>query len=110
MIDIHLNRFREFVPFLYTFEERWSQLRDLSSAPVEPLQATEKTLDILSGLNVPVLSVRERILEEGRDSADYFISLTDGHLSELGHAHLASCIVEIMENEGLIRALERDAR
>ena len=95
------------IPFLYTFEEHWSQLRDLSPAPIEPLQATETTIDILSGLNVPVLSVRESIREDGRDSADYFISLTDGHLSELGHDRLASWIVESLEDEGLIR---RDAR
>jgi hypothetical protein len=91
------------IPFLYTFEERWPQLRELSSAPLEPLQATEATEGILTDLDVPVLSMRERIGAGKYDSADYFISLTDGHLSELGHAELAEWIFETMVAEGWTR-------
>ena len=90
------------IPFLYTFEERWQKLQGLSTAPIDPLHATDKTEQILAGLDVSTISVRNMILEKDAASERYFISLTDGHLSEYGHEQLARWVFHKMEQQGLV--------
>jgi hypothetical protein len=86
--------FAAVIPFLYTFEERWSKLRELSTAPVDPLHASNETEKILEKLEIPAVSMRAKIDASGVPSEEYFISLVDGHLSEFGHSQLASWIYE----------------
>jgi len=82
------------IPFLYTFEEHWPELQKLSSAPVQPRFATDQTEKILADLRVPVVSLRAKIAASGEPPERYFISLTDGHLSEFGHSQLAKWLLE----------------
>jgi hypothetical protein len=89
------------IPFLYTFEEKWSRLEELSSAPIDPLYASTHTEQILSELQVHAVSMRERIELSGVASDNYFISPTDGHLSEFGHAQLASWVFEAIGEGGI---------
>jgi len=90
------------IPFLYTLDDRWVKLQELSSAPIDPLNATNETERILKDLEVPTVSVRSRITKGSEASEDYFISLSDGHLSEFGHSRLAGWILEEMESERLV--------
>lgn len=91
------------IPFLYTFEERWSKLRELSTAPIDPLYASTETERILAKLEVPVIPIRAKIEMSGVPSEQYFISLTDGHLSEFGHFRLAQWVYEeIVKIQGAV--------
>jgi hypothetical protein len=100
------------IPYHSSFDPSWVARQEVAGIPLDPSHDTRAAATMLADNGIPHLSMREQIEASGLPSSSFFISHENGHLSDLGHAHLAQWILEELGRRGatLVSAPKLDYR
>ena len=92
------------VPYADTFDLDWVDSQRLMGRPVQADHATATVESILGDLEVPVISMRQRVSASGMNPHSFFHPLenpNNRHLSGFGHWSVAAWILEELRAIGL---------
>ena len=92
------------VPFVDTFDVDWVDGHKRKGRPLMAEHATATVESILGDLEVPVISVRQRISASGMNPHSFFHPRehpNDRHLSRIGHESVAAWILEELRATGV---------
>ncbi len=89
------------IPFWKTLSPEWPSFAEALEAGAEADHATRTVESLLRSLEVPVVSVRERIERGEMQPGDYFISSLDEHLNQFGHQMVSHWILEELARQKL---------
>jgi hypothetical protein len=92
------------VPFVNTFDVDWVDNHNRQGRPLVAEHATAAVESILVDLEVPVISVRQRISASGMNPHSFFHTRetpNDRHLSRIGHRSVAAWILDELRDINL---------
>lgn len=89
------------IPYVHTLEPHWTSYGRQFTG-LEPSYGTSWMEKILHELDIPVISMRQRILHSGMMAREFFLMPHDAHLNFFGHARVADWIVDEMVRQNLI--------
>ena len=92
------------VPYVDTFDVDWVDGHKRKGRPLMAEHATAAVESILGDLEVPVISMRQRISASGMNPHSFFHPRehpNDRHLSRIGHGSVAAWILEQLREIGL---------
>ena len=89
------------IPFCATFDHNWTAFAQAAEAEIESEYGTSRFETILRGLEIPVISVRQRILTTGVPPQRFFLSSKDCHLSHYGHSEVGDWILQEFKDLGI---------
>ncbi|MEE8587042.1 MAG: hypothetical protein V3T83_19550, partial [Acidobacteriota bacterium] len=91
------------VPFSFTFDPQWDELRRKIPAPMIPDADSRRLEPFFQRLGAAVVPVRRLIETSGRPPGDFFISSQDGHFGARGHAQVAEWILDELLRQGVVQ-------